>query len=226
MKILLAPLLLCAAALPAAAQNRFTIDGNRLIYDTSFPVDATLIDPSSGLNPADTAGDIAYEDIDALRSILDRNSDRIDTLRLTSDGGYIEAAYELASIVSDYGLKTEVQGECSSACAVIFVVGTERSMNRGGRIGLHPPSWGVEGIRAYYLDWRGESGWKDEFAFSEWVYEEGQRDATKLIAHFLTHGVSPDFTIRIATIGMNSMWYPTRKEMEEAGLLTPPAAAN
>lgn len=222
MKPLAAAVLLFLAALPAAAQNRFTIDANVLIYNTSFPVDATLIDPASGMTADDTTGDIAYEDIGALRSILDRNADRIDTMRLTSDGGYIEAAYDMAAIVADYGLKTEVQGECSSACAVVFAAGTERRMNRGGRIGLHPPSWGVESIRGYYTDWREDSGWKDEFAFAEWVYEEGQRDATKLISHFLTHGVSPDFTLKIATIGMNTMWYPTRKEMEAAGLLTAP----
>ncbi|MBU9699166.1 hypothetical protein GU927_015045 [Rhodobacteraceae bacterium HSP-20] len=226
MKTLAATLLLSLAALPAMAENRFTIDANVLIYNTSFPVDATLVDPASGMTAEDTRGDIAYEDIGALRSILDRNADRIDTMRLTSDGGYIEAAYDMAAIVADYGLKTEVQGECSSACAVIFAAGTERRMNKGGRIGLHPPSWGVESIRSYYLDWREDSGWKDEFAFSEWVYEEGQRDATKVFAHFINHGVSAEFAVKIATIGMNSMWYPTRKEMEEAGLLTPAPQAD
>lgn len=218
--------LLLLAASPALGQNRFTLDGNLLIYNTANPVDATLLDPASRLTPADTVGDIAYEDIDALRSILARHDGRLDTLRLTSDGGYIEAAYEMAAIIADYGLKTEVQGECASACAIIFVAGSERRMNKGGRIGLHPSSWGIEAMRSYYEDWREDSGWKDEFAFAEWVYDEGQRDANKLITHLLAHGVSADFAVRVVSQGMGTMWYPSRKEMEAAGFLTPAAPAN
>lgn len=214
------------AATAASAQTRFTLDGNVLIYNTAYPVDATLIDPASGMTADDTVGDIAYEDIDALRSILARHDGRLDTLRLTSDGGYIEAAYEMAAILSDYGLKTEVTGECASACAIIFVAGSERHMNRGGRIGLHPASWGSSAIRSYYEDWREDSGWKDEFAFAEWVYDEGQRDANKLITHLLNHGVSADFAIKVVSQGMGTMWYPSRKEMEAAGFLTTTAPAN
>lgn len=214
------------AATTASAQTRFTLDGNVLIYNTAYPVDATLIDPASGMTADDTVGDIAYEDIDALRSILARHDGRLDTLRLTSDGGYIEAAYEMAAILSDYGLKTEVTGECASACAIIFVAGSERHMNRGGRIGLHPASWGSSSIRSYYEDWREDSGWKDEFAFAEWVYDEGQRDANKLITHLLDHGVSADFAIKVVSQGMGTMWYPSRKEMEAAGFLTTTAPAN
>lgn len=218
--------LLLVAATPALADTRFSLDANRLIYNTERPVDATLIDPASGMTPADTVGDIAYEDIDALRALLARHADRIDTLTLTSKGGYIEAAYEMAAIIADYGLKTEVAGECTSACAILFVAGTERRMNRGARIGLHPSSWGVEAMRTYYDDWREDSGWIDEFAFAEWVYEEGQRDANKLIAHFLNHGVTADFAVKVVSLGMGTMWYPTRAEMEAAGFLTPDIPAN
>jgi len=221
----LLPLLLLAAG-PALAETRFTLDGNRLIYDTSLPVDATAIDPSSGMTPEDTIGDIAYEDVATLRSILSRHEGRIDTMRLTSDGGYIEAAYEMAAIITDYGLRTEVEGECASACAILFASGTERVMNRGGRIGLHPSSWGVEAMRSYYEDWREDSGWKDEFAFAEWVYDEGQRDANKLITHLLNRGVKADFAVKVISIGINGMWYPTRAEIEEAGLITPPVTAD
>ena len=219
-------LFLSLVAGSAFADTRFTLDGSLLIYNTAYPVDATLIDPDSGMSPADTVGDIAYEDIDALRSILARNDGRVQTMRLTSDGGYIEAAYEMAAIIKDYGLNTEVQGECASACAILFSAGESRVMNRGGRIGLHPSSWGVEAIRNYYEGTRSDSGWKDEFAFAEWVYEEGQRDANKLITHFLSHGVSADFAVKVVSIGMNGMWYPTRAEMEAANLITAPAPAN
>ena len=213
---------LALSATTAMANTRFTIDDNRLVYNTAFPVDATRIDPNSGMTPEDTVGDIAYEDIDTLRSILERHQGRIDTMQLTSDGGYIEASYEMAAIIADFGLKTEVQGECSSACTIIFAAGTERVMNRGGRIGLHPVSWGVDSMRSYYEDWREDSGWIDEFAFAEWAYTEGQRDANKMMSHFLANGVSADFALKIVSLGMATMWYPPRSEMEAAGLLTSP----
>ena len=226
MQTALIALTLSLLAGTALADTRFTIDGNRLIYNTANPVDATQIDPDSGMTPDDTIGDIAYEDIDALRSILERHDGRITTMRLTSDGGYIEAAYEMAAIITDYGLNTEVQGECASACAILFSAGTERVMNRGGRIGLHPSSWGMDSMRAYYEDVRADNGWTDEFTFAVWVYEEGQRDANKLITHFLSRGISADFAVKVVSVGMNGMWYPTRAEMEEAGLITPPSTAN
>lgn len=226
MQTALIALTLSLLAGTALADTRFTIDGNRLIYNTANPVDATQIDPDSGMTPDDTIGDIAYEDIDALRSILERHEGRITEMRLTSDGGYIEAAYEMAAIITDYGLNTEVQGECASACAILFSAGTERVMNRGGRIGLHPSSWGMDSMRAYYEDVRADNGWTDEFTFAVWVYEEGQRDANKLITHFLSRGISADFAVKVVSVGMNGMWYPTRAEMEEAGLITPPSTAN
>lgn len=226
MQTALIALTLSLLAGTALADTRFTIDGNRLIYNTANPVDATQIDPDSGMTPDDTIGDIAYEDIDALRSILERHDGRITTMRLTSDGGYIEAAYEMAAIITDYGLNTEVQGECASACAILFSAGAERVMNRGGRIGLHPSSWGMDSMRAYYEDVRADNGWTDEFTFAVWVYEEGQRDANKLITHFLSRGISADFAVKVVSVGMNGMWYPTRAEMEEAGLITPPSTAN
>ena len=226
MQTALIALTLSLLAGSALADTRFTIDGNRLIYNTANPVDATQIDPDSGMTPDDTIGDIAYEDIDALRSILERHDGRITTMRLTSDGGYIEAAYEMAAIITDYGLNTEVQGECASACAILFSAGAERVMNRGGRIGLHPSSWGMDSMRAYYEDVRADNGWTDEFTFAVWVYEEGQRDANKLITHLLSRGISADFAVKVVSVGMNGMWYPTRAEMEEAGLITPPSTAN
>lgn len=209
---------LAATAGLAAADPRFRIDGAVLAYDTAHPVDPTLI--TDGTDPDDTAGEIAYEDVGALRAILSRNADRITTLRLTSDGGFIEAAYEMADIVIDYGLDTVVEGECSSACAVIFLAGQQRTMLRGGRVGLHPPSWGVESLRSYYTDLQPDYGWEDEFAFAEWVYREGQRDATKLLSYMVGRGVAADFATDVVERGIGTMWYPSRRELEAAGFVT------
>ncbi len=86
MRRLLIALGLTLVAGTALADTRFTLDGNVLIYNTAHPVDASRIATGSGVTPADTIGDIAYEDIDALRSILARHEGRLQVMRLTSDG--------------------------------------------------------------------------------------------------------------------------------------------
>lgn len=214
---------LCLSAGMAVAEPRFRLDGDVLVYDTAHPVDATLI--TDGTPPEETAGEIAYEDVGVLRTLLARHEGRVTTLRLTSDGGFIEAAYEMADIVIDHGLDTVVEGECSSACAVIFLAGETRGMARGGRIGLHPASWGVGSLRSYYRDLQPDYGWEDEFAFAEWVYREGQRDANKLVGYMIARGVAPGFALDVVNRGIGTMWYPTRAEMEKANVLTTRPAA-
>lgn len=209
---------LILSAQVAQAEPRFRIDGSVLVYDTANPVDATVI--TDGTPPEDTVGEIAYEDVGVLRSILQRNGERIETLRLTSDGGYIEAAYEMADIIVDFALDTEVQGECSSACAVLFLAGEERTLLRGGRIGLHPSNWSVDSLRGYYQDLQPDYGWEDEFAFAEWVYREGQRDANRMTEFMVRRGVTAGFALDVVNRGIGTIWYPTRAEMQAAGMLT------
>lgn len=209
---------LILSAQVAQAEPRFRIDGSVLVYDTANPVDATVI--TDGTPPEDTVGEIAYEDVGVLRSILQRNGERIETLRLTSDGGYIEAAYEMADIIVDFALDTEVQGECSSACAVLFLAGEERTLLRGGRIGLHPSNWSVDSLRGYYQDLQPDYGWEDEFAFAEWVYREGQRDANRMTEFMVRRGVTAEFALDVVNRGIGTIWYPTRAEMQAAGMLT------
>lgn len=209
---------LILSAQVAQAEPRFRIDGSVLVYDTANPVDATVI--TDGTPPEDTVGEIAYEDVGVLRSILQRNGERIETLRLTSDGGYIEAAYEMADIIIDFALDTEVQGECSSACAVLFLAGEERTLLRGGRIGLHPSNWSVDSLRGYYQDLQPDYGWEDEFAFAEWVYREGQRDANRMTEFMVRRGVTAEFALEVVNRGIGTIWYPTRAEMQAAGMLT------
>ena len=69
---------LILSAQVAQAEPRFRIDGSVLVYDTANPVDATVI--TDGTPPEDTVGEIAYEDVGVLRSILQRNGERIETL--------------------------------------------------------------------------------------------------------------------------------------------------
>jgi len=97
--LLLAALCLLPAALAAEADPgaaKFRVEDATLIYDTE----------QAGLG--DDA-EITTDDIDRLLTIL-RDTPGIETLRLNSSGGSVYAGDEMARIVIDFGLDTEVAG--------------------------------------------------------------------------------------------------------------------
>ncbi|MCH8622343.1 ATP-dependent Clp protease proteolytic subunit [Undibacterium sp. TS12] len=61
-----------------------------------------------------------------------------------SPGGDMRAAYTIADLITKNNIHTAVQGNCYSACAMIFMAGTERQMVAGKklastRLGFHGP---------------------------------------------------------------------------------------
>ena len=64
---------------------------------------------------------ITFDDAKVFEEYLEKNN--IETLRLTSEGGQQGAALDIKDLVLEYKLNTEVKGECSSACSIIFVAG-------------------------------------------------------------------------------------------------------
>jgi len=60
-----------------------------------------------------------------------------DTLTLDSDGGYVAAAAQIAVAVMQRHVDTRVDGECASACVLVFAAGKRRSVASGSRIGVH-----------------------------------------------------------------------------------------
>ncbi len=79
-------------------------------------------------NAAFAAGDIGPKDILKFREAVSRPG--IDTLVLVnSEGGDLYTSFHLARVVAAWRLKTVVAGQCSSACAIIFMGGVERSFS-------------------------------------------------------------------------------------------------
>ena len=52
--------------------------------------------------------------------LLEQNLD-IKKVSLTSSGGFVEAAYEIADLILDYNLDTHLEGDCESACTILFL---------------------------------------------------------------------------------------------------------
>lgn len=65
----------------------------------------------------------------------------IDEVILSSDGGSLDAAWEIGRLIEENGLSTKLADdtECASACAILFLHGAERSMHEGAKLGVHLP---------------------------------------------------------------------------------------
>ena len=63
-------------------------------------------------------------------------------------------------------------------------------------------------------------GWKDEFAYARWTYEDGQIIARDFIEYLIQRGVSVDFALRTLMHSGDDMWYPSTQELAEAGVIT------
>ena len=63
-------------------------------------------------------------------------------------------------------------------------------------------------------------GWKDEFEFANYIFEQGQVTAHSYIDSLVRRGVSAEFALRVLTYGSNDMWYPSEEELLASGVLT------
>jgi hypothetical protein len=194
-------LVVCVA--PAMAAEKFKVEGDRLIYDTFAPED-------------ETHREIERGDIDAIKKHLRDNPD-IRALQLNSDGGLIYAAAEISDVVIDYNLDTIVSGICSSACTTIFLAGNARSVTRGSKIGFHRSFWSASSMRTYYDSYKEDEDWDTPFEFAEWVQSDAQDQVFHDLEYLIERGVNARFAIKTLKAESDDMWYPRRRELEDAG---------
>ena len=188
------------------ANEKLRVDGNTLYYSTD--------DAKEEINQ-----EISWDDVDAFETILKKNRN-ITMLQLNSGGGEIDAAMYLADIIIDYELDTHIDGECSSACVLIFLGGEKRSLARGSWIGFHKSTWASNYIKDYYTEYKETKGWKDEYEFAEWLYEDTQKVILRDLEYLIERGVEPGFAIKTLRADSDDMWYPRRKEMVAASIIT------
>jgi len=196
---------LLIATAPLADANKFTINGDIVLYDTS-------------LAEAEEDREINWDDAETLEELLRKNSD-VKVLHLESYGGLTEAAQHIADVVIDYELDTYVDGECSSSCVTIFLGGEKRTLARGSWLGFHKTYWSSESMKEYYESEKEEEEWESPFEFSEWVYADTQEQILKDFEYMLERGVTPAFAIKTLRADSDDMWYPRRKELVAAGVV-------
>ena len=205
MKQKLLTIFLLIFALPSWANEKFSIDGDTIIYDTFKATDETL-------------AEINWEDSNVLAKILSENPN-IKTLQLNSLGGIIDAAEYMSDIIIDFELNTRVVGECSSSCAILFIAGEKRTIQRGSWLGFHQGSWDKDSIKEHYEYNKEEYGWTNEFEHSSWIYKDTQKQIFRDMEYLIERGVEPLFAIKTMKADSKDMWYPRRKELEAAGVI-------
>ena len=192
-------------AFTSMADEKFVIEDKPLIYDTTQAIDETL-------------AEINWEDADVLAQML-LNNPKIKTLQLNSLGGLIDAAVYMSDIIIDYELDTHIVGECASACAILFIAGEKRTIQRGSWLGFHQSSWDKDSIKEHYDYYKKEYGWENEFEHSSWIYKDAQKRTFRDMEYLIERGVEPLFAIKTMKADSKDMWYPRRKELEAAGVI-------
>jgi len=117
---------------------------------------------------------------------------------LDSKGGLFREADLLAKSISQHGLDTYVEGECSSACTIAFLAGTRRCIAEGARLGFHAASYQRDLSR-----------------------KTSQNAADYERNLYIQAGLSATFIDTIMKTPNLSVWYPSHRELREAGVTSP-----
>ncbi|MCE5341230.1 MAG: hypothetical protein LLF92_08915 [Planctomycetaceae bacterium] len=120
----------------------------------------------------------------------------IDGIILDSIGGRSYEGRELARIISDYNLNTYSFEQCLSAATTAFIGGRHRYLGPGAVMGFH--KCGLE------------YGRKDIFGYLE-------KENVKDMLIFKKHGINEEFTKK--SHASDVLWYPTTKELLNAGVI-------
>ena len=184
-----------------------------------FVIDGEILHYNTDLAATEAGQEITSADRDFFGKVLKENLD-IEVIHLTSWGGEIEASYEIADLIIDYGLDTHVVDVCYSACTALLLGGEKRTMERGSKVGFHRSWWDAGGIKDYYEENKEHKGWDTVFDFAAWMYEDTQEEIYEGFEFLLERGIAPLFAIKTLREDSDDGWYPRRKELLEANFLT------
>lgn len=145
------------------------------------------------------SGDITFGLTKRVNALIEANPN-LQSVSLTSSGGHIYEARGVAKLILSHKLDTQAVGACSSACTLIFIAGTKRSLATGASLGFHQ----------YALNFATALPHLD-------LQEEQDKDR----AFFHDQGVSLQFLTRMFDTPSEQLWSPTRTEATTAGLITP-----
>ncbi len=123
----------------------------------------------------------------------------VEQIILASKGGNIYQARGLSNIIRQNGLNTLVITECSSACTIVFIGGSERQLASGGKLGFH--QYRIDSVYAV-------------------LNTDPLREQDRDRAVFLHSGVAVWFLDMMFDSRPSDMWYPDVSELVAARVVT------
>jgi hypothetical protein len=127
-------------------------------------------------------------------SVLDANVE-VNQLTLTSPGGRLREAVDIAAVVKSRRMSTTVLSECSSACTLIFLASESRFLEADSSIGFHSPSG---------------TGVSDD---------EARSSTPSMQLAYERVGLPAEFIERALTTPSTSLWLPTDEELVLSGVV-------
>jgi hypothetical protein len=121
---------------------------------------------------------------------------QVRVLHISSTGGRLTEAHEMARLVQQRGLTTYCFEQCLSAATVVFLAGKERVVAPGAKLGFH-----CGDFPGLTHDQRAE-------------INASEREAMRVA------GVADWFVAKVLQTPPESMWYPTFDELLRAGVVT------
>lgn len=157
---------------------------------------AVGIDAASGV--VSVKGELNYGSNAALADVLKRHPGAKRVV-LASEGGQIFAARTMARQIEERGLDTHADGDCFSACTIVFMAGRNRTLGVDGRLGFH----------RYAIS--------NRFAVQT-VDPEAEQGID--LAFFRRRGVKPAFLKEVFQAGHRNIWRPGHKALLAASVIT------
>lgn len=182
-------------------QPKIKLEGKTLVYNTNSP-------------ELTQSQQITHKDYENVKTIL--SSAQVETLRITSLGGEVTASQKIARLVLKYNLNTEAQGECSSACIIIFVAGKKRTLLKNSKLGFHSPS---SEIKDYQEARKRVEKLDKNLDYENTIIYNSRIKILDEIEFMTSRGVNFDFVSKAFRIHPATMWYPSRKELAISGLI-------
>ena len=204
--LVLSFLLLSATCL--FGQSRYTIEGDTLTLDMTVAAPGHEFDGALD----------EYDETEVISYLFD--NPQIKILRVTGPGGYLPTASAIAEYLIRHDINTEAMGECNSACAHIFLGGKTRTLALGAKLGFHRPHLNKEREKQFYEENHVKKGWKDRFDYGIDTYDLAMLHMVKSIEYMLNRGVNIDFILKRYSTSSYDIWYPSKAELLEAGVLT------
>lgn len=144
-------------------------------------------------------GAIDFEMNQSVRVVLNENP-MVDTIILNSEGGAVYAARAIANWIIENQLNTHIDGICNSACTLIFMAGTNRTIDANGQIGFHQYS---------------------DSQVNPLNTNQVELEQEKDRAFFKSRGVTQKFLTTLFQAKHDEIWTPDIEILRKEGVITP-----